>query len=137
MAKSLIFQEKKRINIRFLALIFLILSSIAGGTVVYSTLEGWSLLDSLYFSTVTLTTVGYGDLHPTKPSSKIFTIFFVLVGVALMLYALSILGRYYIHYIESYQSGFKSGVKNAIGKIYPRKKKPERWIRLKVKKKED
>ena len=38
---------------------------VAVGTVTYHLLEGWSFLDSLYFSVVTLATVGFGDLTPT------------------------------------------------------------------------
>jgi len=64
----------------------LAVASILGvGTVFYRIVEGWSWLDAFYFSVITLTTVGYGDLHPTRPSSKIFTVFFIFVGVGLIL----------------------------------------------------
>jgi hypothetical protein len=67
---------------------------IASGTVFYKVVEGWSVLDSLYFTIVTLTTVGYGDLHPTTAASKIFTIFFVFAGVSFILGFLNfIVGR--------------------------------------------
>jgi potassium channel subfamily K len=36
---------------------------------VYSRLEGWSPVEALYFSVVTLATVGFGDLHPTTTAS--------------------------------------------------------------------
>ncbi len=55
------------------------------GTLVYHQLEGWSLLDSLYFSVISLATVGYGDLTPTTPVSKVFTIFYILNGIAILL----------------------------------------------------
>jgi voltage-gated potassium channel len=55
------------------------------GTVFYSAVEGWRLLDSLYFSVTTLTTVGYGDLRPTTDISKLFTIFYILAGVGILL----------------------------------------------------
>ncbi|NLI17546.1 MAG: two pore domain potassium channel family protein [Actinomycetales bacterium] len=55
------------------------------GMVVYSLLEGWSLLDSLYFSVISLATVGYGDLTPTTSLSKAFTIFYVLNGIGVLL----------------------------------------------------
>jgi len=42
-------------------------------------------IDALYFTVVTLTTIGYGDLHPTTDLSKIFTIFFVFAGVSFIL----------------------------------------------------
>jgi hypothetical protein len=58
--------------------------TLAVGTVVYSQLEGWSLLDSLYFSVVTLATVGFGDLHPTTDIAKLFTVLYILVGVGII-----------------------------------------------------
>ena len=65
-----------------------ILGSVAAlltvGTIVYSILEHWSLLDSLYFSVVTLATVGYGDLHPTTDLAKIFTIGYILTGIGIV-----------------------------------------------------
>lgn len=54
------------------------------GTVVYRSLEDWSWVDSLYFSIVTLTTVGYGDLAPTTDASKLFTVAYLAVGVSLL-----------------------------------------------------
>ena len=60
-------------------------NTLLSGTVAYSLLEGWSLLDSLYFSVISLATVGYGDLAPTTPLSKVFTVFYVLNGIAILL----------------------------------------------------
>lgn len=45
--------------------------------------EGWSPLDGLYWSFITATTVGYGDLRPTKRSSRIIAIVIALVGLVL------------------------------------------------------
>ena len=45
--------------------------------------EGWSKLDALYFSFVTAATVGYGDLYPTKKSSKLLAIAIAVVGLLL------------------------------------------------------
>jgi len=58
---------------------------IALGTVVYHYIEGWSWLDSLYFSVITLTTIGYGDFSPQTDLGKIFTLLYIVVGVALIL----------------------------------------------------
>jgi hypothetical protein len=54
------------------------------GTVVFRWLEGWSVLDSAYFSVITLATVGFGDLHPTTDAAKAFTIVYVLVGLGIL-----------------------------------------------------
>jgi len=55
------------------------------GTLFYHWLEGWSYLDSLYFCVISLATIGYGDLTPTTPAAKIFTIIYVVNGIAILL----------------------------------------------------
>lgn len=66
------------------------------GTLFYSFQEGWSYVDSFYFSVVTLTTVGYGDLHPTTSASKLFTVIYIFIGVGLGFYILSALAKSFI-----------------------------------------
>ena len=61
------------------------------GTVFYHEFEGWGWIDSFYFTSTTLMTIGYGDMHPTEPLSKLFTVFFAFTGIGLMLYSLTIL----------------------------------------------
>ena len=53
------------------------------GTVFYSLVEEWSALDSLYFSVVTLATVGYGDYTPDTALGKFVTIFFIFAGIGI------------------------------------------------------
>ncbi|KAB2808738.1 two pore domain potassium channel family protein [Phaeocystidibacter luteus] len=55
------------------------------GTVVYHYVEGWRWLDSLYFSVITLTTIGYGDFSPQTDFGKIFTLFYILLGIGIIL----------------------------------------------------
>jgi hypothetical protein len=61
---------------------------LAGGTIYYTYEEEWSYIDSFYFSTITLTTIGYGDLYPTSDESKLFTSIYTILGVGVMLYLL-------------------------------------------------
>ncbi len=61
------------------------------GTFGYRILEGWTLLDSLYATIITITTVGYGDLSPQTPVGRIFAILFTLVAIGLAGYAISAL----------------------------------------------
>lgn len=72
----------------------LIAVSVLGlGTVFYHFVEKLSWLDSWYFSTITLTTVGYGDITPQTALGKLFTTFYVLFGVGIIGATLNILVR--------------------------------------------
>jgi len=55
------------------------------GAALFHWLEGWNWLDSFYFVIITLTTIGYGDLHPTQPVTKLITIFYGINGIVLLL----------------------------------------------------
>jgi hypothetical protein len=66
--------------------ILMAVALLAIGTAYYSYQEGWSAVDSFYFSTMTLTTIGYGDLVPATDAGKIFTSFYALFGIGTMLY---------------------------------------------------
>jgi voltage-gated potassium channel len=119
--------EKKRIKHRIIYLLALVFVLIIGGTIAYSKLEGWSFVDALYFSTVTMTTIGYGDLTPTTNASKLFTVFFVITGVAVMLYTLSTLGMYYLHYLEHHRPVIHENIKNTMKK-FTSPKESDKWV---------
>ena len=70
-------EEQKAI---MLAVLFILMI----GTVFYHNIEGMSYLDALYFSVMTLATVGYGDLSPHTALGKLFTIVYVLIGVGII-----------------------------------------------------
>jgi voltage-gated potassium channel len=55
------------------------------GTVFYSLVEGWSVIDALYFCVTTLATVGFGDFAPQTDVGKIFTIVYILAGISVIL----------------------------------------------------
>lgn len=73
----------------------ILLALLVSGTVFYSTVEGWGIVDSLYFSVVTLSTVGYGDLSPGTTAGKLFTIFYILVGIGLFVAVATAIARGY------------------------------------------
>lgn len=54
------------------------------GTVVYHYVEKLTWLNSYYFSVITLTTVGYGDITPHTDFGKIFTTIYVLIGIGII-----------------------------------------------------
>ena len=62
---------------------------LAIGTVAFHLLEGWSIPDSFYATAQTVTTVGFGDLSPSTVYGRIFASVFMLLGVGVVLYALT------------------------------------------------
>jgi voltage-gated potassium channel len=68
----------------FRSLVLLVFLTLLIGTIFYSVQEGWGLIDAFYFSVTTLTTVGLGDLSPTTPVSKLFTVGYILSGLGLI-----------------------------------------------------
>ncbi|MCZ6701740.1 MAG: potassium channel family protein [Ignavibacteria bacterium] len=64
---------------RVLARIMIVL--LAAGIIYYSLAENWSIVDSIYFCIMTISTVGYGDLLPTSDFSKIFTVIYSVLGI--------------------------------------------------------
>lgn len=66
------------------------------GTWAFHVLEGWTWGRSFYFSVATLTTVGYGDVHPTTDGTRIFTAFFILIGVGVVIAAITSIGARYL-----------------------------------------
>ena len=60
------------------------LGLVAVGTVVYRYIEDWSWVDSFYFSVITVTTVGFGDLTPTTDGGKLFTVFYIIMGISII-----------------------------------------------------
>jgi voltage-gated potassium channel len=74
--------------------VLLVLSLFIIGTAFYWSVEDWSVIDSFYFSTMTLATVGFGDLAPTTDASKLFTVFYVLGGVGILVTFFSELTRW-------------------------------------------
>ncbi len=68
-----------------------ILGLLVVGTLAYRWLEGWTLLEALYATVITITTVGYGDFTPQTVGGRIFAIFFTITAIGLAGYSISAL----------------------------------------------
>ena len=73
------------------------------GTICYHFIEGWSYIDALYFSVVTLTTIGIGDPHPVTDSGKLFTVVYIILGVAIILQFINTLQNHYKNSRDAYK----------------------------------
>lgn len=64
------------------------------GILGYRFLSGYSWLDAIYMTVITITTVGFAEVNPLDIQSKIFTIFLILTSVVIVGYAISIITEY-------------------------------------------
>jgi voltage-gated potassium channel len=74
--------------------IFLLVVILFIGVIGYMTISGYSWIDALYMTVITMTTVGFGEVLPLDYQSKIFTIFLILASVVIVGYALSVITEY-------------------------------------------
>jgi voltage-gated potassium channel len=72
-----------RNDAEFRTLIFLMITLLIGGTLIYWQALSWTILDSFYFCVMPISTIGYGDFAPTTPFSKGFTIVYAIMGIGL------------------------------------------------------
>ena len=75
----------------------LLVTVVVCGTVFYRLIEGWSWLDSYFFTVVTLSTVGYGSLVPATAVGKIGTTILIFVGLGIFAAAIQQLSHFTIH----------------------------------------
>jgi voltage-gated potassium channel len=99
-----------------LRIIAAVLAIIVAGTVGYALIEGWSLLDSLYMTVITIFTVGYGEVHPLSREGQIFTLLLIIGGVGTILYGI---GRMVEFVIGGQLTGVfrKRGVKRQVDRL--------------------
>ncbi|KAI0482252.1 hypothetical protein GGR56DRAFT_663257 [Xylariaceae sp. FL0804] len=67
---------------------------LAGGAAIFSTLEGWSFADSLYYCDVSVLTIGYGDLAPATTAGRGFFFAYELIGITQLGLVISRISRY-------------------------------------------
>lgn len=67
----------------FRSLVWLLTTLLFTSTVFYTKVEKWAIIDSLYFSVMTISTIGHVELIPSTSGSKIFTMFFALFGIGI------------------------------------------------------
>ena len=102
-------EEIKKVILTFLAVIAL-------GVAGLMAIEGWSFLDALYMTVITLSTVGYHEIRPLSASGRIFIIVFIVIGVGTFLFVVTSLGEYVVSGHLKGALG-KKKMKNKIGRL--------------------
>lgn len=81
---------------KLLKLPLIFLGPIIVGTFGYYHIENWTTIESLYMTVITLTTIGFGEVHPLSENGKIFTIFLSILGIGNIAYIGSALVKFLI-----------------------------------------
>jgi len=76
--------------------VYVLVAIIVAGIIGYMIIEGWSFVDALYMTIITITTVGYEEVHPLTNAGRIFSIFLIVGGVSGAVYFLSVVAGYII-----------------------------------------
>jgi len=76
--------------VRFRLAVILLAIVIVVGVTGYKLINGWGLLDSFYMVIITISTVGYTEVHPQGAAGRLFTSGLIVVGVGTMLYGFGV-----------------------------------------------
>jgi voltage-gated potassium channel len=92
--------------------IFILLTGVLG----FSLIEGYPLIDAFFMTIITVTTVGFGIIHPLSPVGKIFTSFLILFSFGFFAFSATTITRYIVSGV--FRNYFKySQVKKEIDKL--------------------
>jgi voltage-gated potassium channel len=79
----------KSLKSKFYKALFFLLTILSIGVVGYMSLSDFDFIDALYMTVITISTVGFRELHPMNTEEKVFTIFLILTSLSLFGYAVS------------------------------------------------
>ncbi|TVQ37412.1 MAG: hypothetical protein EA384_12235 [Spirochaetaceae bacterium] len=82
------------IHTRFWLALALLVALLATGVIGFSIIEGWSIEESIYMTLITITTVGFQEVHPLSQTGRYFMITFLVFSIASVGYALSTVATY-------------------------------------------
>lgn len=97
--------------------IILIVLVIFGGTVGYQIIEGWSFIEALYMTIITISTVGFKEVGQLSNAGRIFTIFLILGGIIVITSGISLI--------------FSSIIEGTFGEIIRRQRMEKKLAKIK------
>jgi voltage-gated potassium channel len=83
-------------TLRMILYFILFLSVLAGGTFGYRWLEGWPLIECFYMTVITVSTVGFGEVHPLSSDGQLFTILLIFFGVTAAALSLTAIFEHFV-----------------------------------------
>lgn len=87
------FETTTKLISRVVLLIVVVVFIITAGAFIFLQFEDWTVVEAFYFATVTLTTVGYGDITPTTEASRVVTIIYSLLTIPLFFLMIGLFGE--------------------------------------------
>src|SRR5271169_2118542 len=105
-------QLRRRLALIALAMVV----TLAGGTLGFVLIDHYPVFDAFYMTLTTVTTVGYGEIHPLSRAGRVFNSFVILFGVIIMLLAIGAMTQIVIE-LELNQFFGKRRVKSMIDKL--------------------
>jgi len=87
---------KDRNIIDFVLAFILIVLVLVAGSAGYILIEGYSLIDAIYMTVITVATVGFREVHELSAEGKIFTIFLIIISIGILTYSISIITSHII-----------------------------------------
>ncbi|MGA8141256.1 MAG: potassium channel family protein, partial [Desulfobaccales bacterium] len=78
---------------RIVILTAILLALLLFGSLGFVWVEGWDFFDALYMTVITLSTVGYQEVHPLSPAGRLYNIGLILVGMGVLAYIITSLAR--------------------------------------------
>ena len=76
------------------ALLFII--AVFSGTLGYMVIEHYNLLDAVYMTIITISTVGYGEVHQLSEAGKVFTVFLIVFDLVIFAYLIALISSYFL-----------------------------------------
>ena len=83
-------------TLRLSLYLFLFIAVMGGGTAGFHWIEGWPLDECLYMTVITVSTVGFGEVHPLSHEGRMFTILLIFFGVTAAALSLTAIFEYFI-----------------------------------------
>ena len=89
--------------------------TLIAGVAFYSLVEGWGVVDALYFCVITLATIGYGDIAPVTDAGKLFTVAYSLLGIGILTSLIATLGVATVDRADEWRRPLRPGVGRRAG----------------------